>query len=85
MPPTTQHDEWPYWRHAYIPTSFKEFPSAEEGDEMTPGAYSGNDVLYFTRSPGGDDYARHNVTKLLFGNRMVFAYIQQPPAVILLK
>ena len=79
MLPPTKHDEWPYWRHAYLPTSFEEFPIKGKGKMLQPGAYSGDDVLYFTRIPGEDDYARHRVTELLVGEGVIHASIMQPP------
>ena len=58
---------------------FEEFPVKGNGHVLELGAYSGDGVLYFTRSPGGDDYARHRVTKLLVGEGVVHASIMQPP------
>ena len=79
MLPPTKHDEWPYWRHAYLPTSFEEFPIKGKGKMLQPGAYSGDDVLYFTRIPGEDNYSRHRVTELLVGEGVIHASIMQPP------
>lgn len=46
---------------------------------METGAYSAKDILYFTKSPGDDDYARHKVSYIIFDKGVMIAYIQQPP------
>ena len=65
--------------HAYTPTSFSEFPNdASQGLSDLSGTYLEEDILYFSRCPGSDDYALHLVKKLDLDQGHILADIIQP-------